>query len=78
MDFNKHARTTKKIHMDTRTTIHEHVLHQATRINDYIIDKQNSKYLVSKTFSISDLSPQHGDEEEQESRTTLPQGGEMM
>ena len=30
---------------------------------------------MSKTFTISDLSPQHGDEEEQESTTTLPQGG---
>jgi hypothetical protein len=45
---------------------------------DRFIDKQTPKYLVSKTFTISDLSPQHGDEEEQESRTTLPQGGEMM
>ena len=75
IDYNKDARTTTSIHKDTRATIQEHVLHQATRINDYIIDKQNSKYLVSKTFSITDLSPQHGDEEEQESRTTLPQGG---
>jgi hypothetical protein len=78
MDFNKDARTTTNIHKDTRATIHEQVLRQATRINAYIIDNKNSKYLVSMTFTISVLSPHHGDEEEQESRTTLPQGGEMM
>jgi hypothetical protein len=42
---------------------------------DRFFDKQTPKYWVSKTFTISDLSSQHGDEEEQESRTTLPQGG---
>ncbi|KAK1561352.1 hypothetical protein QYE76_018192 [Lolium multiflorum] len=46
--------------------------------NAYVIDIPTSKYLVSNTFNISDLSPHHGDEEEQESRTTLSQGGEMM
>ncbi|KAK1681417.1 hypothetical protein QYE76_042265 [Lolium multiflorum] len=46
--------------------------------NAYVIDIPTSKYLVSNTFNISDLSPYHGDEEEQESRTTLSQGGEMM
>ncbi|KAK1585107.1 hypothetical protein QYE76_037473, partial [Lolium multiflorum] len=45
--------------------------------NAYVIDIPTSKYLVSNTFNISDLSPHHGDEEEQESRTTLSQGGEM-
>jgi hypothetical protein len=50
------------------------------RINDnaYVIDIPTSKYLVSNTFNVSDLSPYHGDEEVQESRTTLSQGGEMM
>ncbi|KAK1589609.1 hypothetical protein QYE76_018383 [Lolium multiflorum] len=43
--------------------------------NAYVIDIPTSKYLVSNTFNISDLSPYHGDEEEQESRTTLSQGG---
>ncbi|KAK1681332.1 hypothetical protein QYE76_042180 [Lolium multiflorum] len=43
--------------------------------NAYVIDIPTSKYLVSNTFNISDLSPHHGDEEEQESRTTLSQGG---
>ncbi|KAK1646883.1 hypothetical protein QYE76_064688 [Lolium multiflorum] len=46
--------------------------------NAYVIDIPTSKYLVSNTFNMSDLSPHHGDEEEQESRTTLFQGGEMM
>ncbi|KAK1602062.1 hypothetical protein QYE76_017105, partial [Lolium multiflorum] len=46
--------------------------------NAYVIDIPTSKYLVSNTFNVSDLSPYHGDEEEQESRTTLSQGGEMM
>ena len=78
MDFNKDARTTTNIHKDTRATIHELVLHEATRINTYIFDNKTSKYLVSMTFTISILSPHHGAEEEQESRTTLPQGGEMM
>ncbi|KAK1601928.1 hypothetical protein QYE76_027033 [Lolium multiflorum] len=43
--------------------------------NAYVIDIPTSKYLVSNTFNVSDLSPYHGDEEEQESRTTLSQGG---
>ena len=46
--------------------------------NAYVIDIPTSKYLVSNTFNISDLSPYHGDEETHESRTTLFQGGEMM
>ncbi|KAK1603715.1 hypothetical protein QYE76_027388 [Lolium multiflorum] len=47
------------------------------RINDnaYVIDIPTSKYLVSNTFNVSDLSPYHGDEEHIESRTTLSQGG---
>src|SRR3954462_9488402 len=49
------------------------------RINNiaYIIDIPESKYLVSKTFNVADLSPYHGNEdmEAQESRTTLSQGG---
>ena len=49
------------------------------RINDnaYVIDIPQSKYLVSNSFNVSDLSPYHGDEvdEMQESRTTLSQGG---
>ncbi|KAK1619389.1 hypothetical protein QYE76_024906 [Lolium multiflorum] len=49
------------------------------RINDnaYVVDIPTSKYLVSNTFNVSDLSPYHGDEENIESRTTLSQG-EMM
>jgi hypothetical protein len=43
--------------------------------NAYVIDIPTSKYLVSNTFNVSDLSPYHGDEEVQESRTTLSQGG---
>ncbi|KAK1632864.1 hypothetical protein QYE76_007179 [Lolium multiflorum] len=47
--------------------------------NAYVIDIPTSKYLVSNTFNVSDLSPYHGNEEVQESRTTLSQGGgEMM
>ena len=47
--------------------------------NAYIIDIPTSKYLVSNTFNVADLSPFHGIDEELESRTTLPQGGgEMM
>jgi hypothetical protein len=47
------------------------------RINDnaYIIDIPQSKYLVSNTFNVADLSPYHGDEDNSESRTTLSQGG---
>ncbi|KAK1617389.1 hypothetical protein QYE76_022906 [Lolium multiflorum] len=50
------------------------------RINDnaYVVDIPTSKYLVSNTFNVSDLSPYHGDEENIESRTTLSQGGEMI
>ncbi|KAK1628020.1 hypothetical protein QYE76_002335 [Lolium multiflorum] len=50
------------------------------RINDnaYVVDIPTSKYLVSNTFNVSDLSPYHGDEENIESRTTLSQGREMM
>ncbi|KAK1664786.1 hypothetical protein QYE76_052945 [Lolium multiflorum] len=125
MDFDKRTAATKQLHEDTRATIQEHVLRQATRLNAkkkervfeegdlvwihlrkerfphernsklkprgdgpfkvlkrinnnaYVIDIPTSKYLVSNTFNISDLSPYHGDEEEQESRTTLSQGGMM-
>jgi hypothetical protein len=50
------------------------------RINNptYVIDIPTSKYLASNTFSISDLSPYHGDEEEIESMTTLSEGGGEM
>ena len=50
------------------------------RINDnaYVIDIPSTKYSVSNTFNISDLSPYHGEEELPESRSTLSQGGEMM
>ena len=49
--------------------------------NAYKIDISNSKHLVHDTFNVADLSPYYGissDEEDQESRTTLFQGGEMM
>lgn len=46
--------------------------------NAYVIDIPQSKYLVSNTFNVSDLTPYHGENEEQESRTTLFQGGELM
>jgi hypothetical protein len=126
MDFDKRTTAMKKLHEETRATIQEHVLRQATRLNAkkkerifeegdlvwihlrkerfphernsklkprgdgpfkvlkrinnnaYVIDIPTSKYLVSNTFNVSDLSPYHEDEEEQESRTTLSQGGEMM
>ncbi|KAK1602077.1 hypothetical protein QYE76_017120 [Lolium multiflorum] len=126
MDFDERTTAMKKLHEETRATIQEHVLRQATRLNAkkkervfeegdlvwihlrkerfpqernsklkprgdgpfkvlkrinnnaYVIDIPTSKYLVSNTFNVSDLSPYHGDEEEQESRTTLSQGGEMM
>ncbi|KAK1602109.1 hypothetical protein QYE76_017152 [Lolium multiflorum] len=123
MDFDERTTAIKKLHEETRATIQEHVLRQATRLNAkkkervfeegdlvwihlrkerfpqernsklkprgdgpfkvlkrinnnaYVIDIPTSKYLVSNTFNVSDLSPYHGDEEEQESRTTLSQGG---
>ncbi|KAK1608011.1 hypothetical protein QYE76_031684 [Lolium multiflorum] len=124
MDFDERTTAMKKLHEETRATIQEHVLRQATRLNAkkkervfeegdlvwihlrkerfpqernsklkprgdgpfkvlkrinnnaYVIDIPTSKYLVSNTFNVSDLSPYHGDEEEQESRTTLSQGGD--
>jgi hypothetical protein len=47
------------------------------RINDnaYVIDIPTSKYLVSKTFNINDLSPFHGEMVNEESRSTLSQEG---
>ena len=42
--------------------------------NAYIIDIPTSKYSVSNTFNVADLAPYHGDEDDQESRTTLSQG----
>ncbi|KAK1601954.1 hypothetical protein QYE76_027059 [Lolium multiflorum] len=123
MDFDERTTAMKKLHEETRATIQDHVLRQATRINAkkkervfeegdlvwvhlrkerfpqernsklkprgdgpfkvlkrinnnaYVIDIPTSKYLVSNTFNVSDLSPHHGDEEGQESRTTLSQGG---
>ncbi|KAK1602195.1 hypothetical protein QYE76_018179 [Lolium multiflorum] len=126
MDIDKRAQYMKKLHEDTRATIEQQVLRQATRLNlkkkarifnegdlvwihlrkdrfpqernsklkprgdgpfkvlkrindnAYVIDIPTSKYLVSNTFNVSDLSPYHGDEENIESRTTLSQGGEMI
>ncbi|KAK1602191.1 hypothetical protein QYE76_018175 [Lolium multiflorum] len=126
MDIDKRAQYMKKLHEDTRATIEQQVLRQATRLNlkkkarifnegdlvwihlrkdrfpqernsklkprgdgpfkvlkrindnAYVIDIPTSKYLVSNTFNVSDLSPYHGDEENLESRTTLSQGGEMI
>ena len=123
MDIDKRAQYMKKLHEDTRATIEQQVLRQATRLNlkkkarifnegdlvwihlrkdrfpqernsklkprgdgpfkvlkrindnAYVIDIPTSKYLVSNTFNVSDLSPYHGDEENLESRTTLSQGG---
>ncbi|KAK1670589.1 hypothetical protein QYE76_058748 [Lolium multiflorum] len=123
IDFDKRTTTMKKLHEDTRATIQEHVLRQATRLNAkkkerifnegdlvwihlrkdrfpqernsklkprgdgpfkvlkrinnnaYVIDIPTSKYLVSNTFNVSDLSPYHEDEETIESRLTLSQGG---
>ena len=45
--------------------------------NSYVIDISTSKYLVSNTFNVVDLSPYHGahEEEAKESRTTLSEGG---
>ncbi|KAK1601970.1 hypothetical protein QYE76_027075 [Lolium multiflorum] len=126
MDIDKRAQYMKKLHEDTRATIEQQVLRQATRLNlkkkarifnegdlvwihlrkdrfpqernsklkprgdgpfkvlkrindnAYVVDIPTSKYLVSNTFNVSDLSPYHGDEENIESRTTLSQGGEMI
>ncbi|KAK1561350.1 hypothetical protein QYE76_018190 [Lolium multiflorum] len=123
MDIDKRAQYMKKLHEDTRATIEQQVLRQATRLNlkkkarifnegdlvwihlrkdrfpqernsklkprgdgpfkvlkrindnAYVVDIPTSKYLVSNTFNVSDLSPYHGDEENIESRTTLSQGG---
>ena len=50
--------------------------------NAYVIDIPTSKYRVSPTFNVKDLSPYHGEDEVEkveESRTTLSQGGgELM
>ncbi|MEI4920109.1 hypothetical protein Q8G81_31585, partial [Klebsiella pneumoniae] len=46
--------------------------------NAYIIDIPTSKYLARNTFNVKDLSPYHGDVQDdnhEESRTTLSQGG---
>ena len=126
MDVVKRAQTMKKLHEDTRATIEQQVLRQASRLNKnkkemifeegdlvwihlskdrfpkdrdsklkrrgdgpfkvlkrinnnaYIIDIPTSKYLVSPTFNVKDLSPYHGEDEVEkveESRTTLSQGG---
>ena len=51
------------------------------RINDNanVIDLPASKYAVSNSFNVSDLSLYYGDNDEMdESRTTLSQGGEMI
>jgi hypothetical protein len=47
------------------------------RINDnaYIINIPTSKYLMSNTFNIKDLSPFHGEMINEESRSTLSQEG---
>ncbi|KAK1677405.1 hypothetical protein QYE76_038253 [Lolium multiflorum] len=42
--------------------------------NAYVIDIPTSKYLVTNTFNVADLSPYHEDEEEQESRRLFPKG----
>ncbi|KAK1631972.1 hypothetical protein QYE76_006287 [Lolium multiflorum] len=124
MNIDKRAQYMKKLHEDTRATIEEQVLRQATRLNmnkktrifkegdlvwlhlrkdrfpqernsklklpgdgpfkvlkrindnAYVIDIPTSKYSVSNTFNVSDLSPYHEDEETIESRTTLSQGGD--
>src|SRR3954471_16045879 len=126
MDVVKRAHTMKKLHDDTRATIEQQVLRQASRLNKnkkeiifeegdlvwihlskdrfpkerdsklkprgdgpfkvlkrinnnaYVIDIPTSKYLVSSTFNVKDLSPYHGEEEVvtvEESRSTLSQGG---
>jgi hypothetical protein len=43
--------------------------------NAYVINIPTSKYLMSNTFNIKDLSPFHGDMDNEESRSTLSQGG---
>ena len=46
--------------------------------NAYVIDIPTSKYGVSNSFNVMDLSPFHGDDvfqDGEESRTTLSQGG---
>ena len=51
------------------------------RINDnaYVIDIPQSKYAVSNSFNVSDLSPYYGEDDEmEEPRTTLSQGGGEM
>ena len=53
------------------------------RINEnaYKLDIPTSKYLVHDTFNVTDLSPFHGYpsvQDEDELRTTLSEGGEMM
>ncbi|KAK1617396.1 hypothetical protein QYE76_022913 [Lolium multiflorum] len=65
MDIDKRAQYMKKLHEDTRTTIEQHPFKVLKRINDnaYVVDIPTSKYLVSNTFNVSDLSPYHGDEE---------------
>jgi hypothetical protein len=59
-----HGRPVMDYNKDARTTTS---IHKDTRATIQVLHQ-----------SISDLSPHHGDEEEQESRMTLPQGGEMM
>jgi len=126
IDINTRAKEMNKLHEETRATIEQQVLRQASRLNKhkkemifkeghlvwihlrkdrfpkerdsklkprgdgsfkvlkkfnnnaYIIDIPTSKYLVSNTFNVVDLSPFHGVEEDEESRTTLSQGGELM
>ena len=51
------------------------------RINDntYAIDIPQSKYTMSNSFNMSDLSPYYGEDDEMdESRMTLSQGGGEM
>jgi hypothetical protein len=43
--------------------------------NAYIINIPTSKYLISNTFNIKDLSPFHGEMVDEESRSTLSQRG---
>ena len=50
------------------------------RINDKAckINMVPSKYLVHDTFNVGGLFPFHGDDVDEESRTTLSKGGEMI